>query len=172
MQKENKKQVIGLLGEMNLSMELHERGWQVHKSYIDEGIDFMITKYYCSNCKKANIKLINRAIQVKTSEGINGNYSFHPKIRYDMNGRIFYVWIAVINKSNLHYYIFNTKDVEKFDDLRIDTYQITDNQKTSLRINENGKILNKGKKYDYDCFADFHNNFDCLEKLIQSDCIK
>ena len=79
---------------MNLSMELHERGWQVHKSYIDEGIDFIITKYYCTRCRKfteqlikttlykgnsrkcttnqckfcktKSIKLINRAIQVKT----------------------------------------------------------------------------------------------------------
>ncbi len=199
MVKENKKQIIGLLGEMNLSMELHERGWQVHKSYIDEGIDFMITKYYCIECEKfteqlirneeykgktrkcvtnqckicekEKIKLINRYIQVKTSEGINDSYSFHPKIRYDMNGRIFYVWIAVIDKSNLHYYIFNTKDVEKFDDISIDTYQITDNQKTSLRIDKEGNILNKGKKYNYDCFREFHNNFECLEEILASDLL-
>ena len=179
-QEDKKKQVIGLFGEMNLSMEFHERGWQIHKAYIDEGIDFFITKYYCKNCKKftnqliknqeykgtkkkyvtnkcesceqPSIKLISRAIQVKTSEGINDEYSFHPKIRYDMNGRIFYAWIAVINKKNIHYYIFNTTDVNKFDDIRIDTYQITDNQKTSLKINEDGKILNKGRKYNFDCF--------------------
>ena len=197
MKEEKKKQVIGLLGEMNLSMELHERGWQVHQAYIDEGIDFMIIKYYCLTCKdftqqlidnkkyknqtkkcvtnkcnlckKATIKLLTRAIQVKTSEGKNGHYSFHPKIRYDMNGRIFYVWIAVINKKNIHYYIFNTKDVEKFDDISIDTYQITDNQKTSLKINEFGEVLNKGKKHNYDCFKVFHNNFDCLDEILEFD---
>ena len=197
MEKENKKQVIGLLGEMNLAMELHERGWQVHKSYIDEGIDFMITKYYCLNCRtfteqhiknvpyqnksrkcvtnqckscqQDKIKLINRAIQVKTSEGVNGNYSFHPKIRYDMNGRIFYVWIAVIDKSNLHYYIFNTQNISKFDDINIATYQITDNQKTTLRIDQQGNILNRGRKHNYSCFKDFHNNFNCLEAILDSD---
>jgi hypothetical protein len=197
---DKKKQVIGLLGEMSLSMELHERGWQVHKAYIDEGIDFVITKYYCtsckkfteqlidnkiyqnktrkcvtnkcSRCKKETIKLLTRAIQVKTSEGKNGNYSFHPKIRYDMNGRIFYVWIAVIDKKNLHYYIFNTKDVKKFDDISIDTYQITDNQKTSLRINANGEVLNKGKKHSYSCFKKFHNNFACLDEILKFDNLK
>lgn len=201
MNKENekKKQVIGLLGEMHLSAELHERGWQVHRAYLDEGIDFMVSKYYCDDCrqfteqfiinqpykgksrkcvtnkcykckKEGVIKLINRAIQVKTSEGVGGKYSFHPKIRYDMNGRIFYVWIAVINKHNIHYYIFNTNDVNKFDDTNLPTYQITDNQKTTLRINEEGEVLNKSKKYNYNCFNDsFHNNFDCLEVILESD---
>ena len=51
-QEDKKKQVIGLFGKMNLSMELHERGWQIHKAYIDEGIDFFITKYYCKENKK------------------------------------------------------------------------------------------------------------------------
>ena len=45
-------------------------------------------------------------------------------------------WIAVIDKSNLYYY-----------------------------------ILNKGKKYNYDCFKDFHNNFESLEEIIESDYI-
>jgi hypothetical protein len=49
---EKKKQVIGLYGEMRLSMVLHELGWQVHRAYIDEGIDFTITKYYCPKCQK------------------------------------------------------------------------------------------------------------------------
>ena len=30
------KQVIGLYGEMRLAMELHNRGWQVYRTYIDE----------------------------------------------------------------------------------------------------------------------------------------
>lgn len=43
---EKKKLVIGLYGEMQLSMKLHQLGWQVHRSYIDEGIDFVISRYY------------------------------------------------------------------------------------------------------------------------------
>jgi len=56
---EKKKQVIGLYGEMRLSMELHELGWQVHRAYIDEGIDFTITKYYCPVCKKYSINIFD-----------------------------------------------------------------------------------------------------------------
>ncbi|PJA97847.1 MAG: hypothetical protein CO128_10350 [Ignavibacteriales bacterium CG_4_9_14_3_um_filter_30_11] len=95
---EKKKQVIGLYGEMRLSMELHELGWQVHRAYIDEGIDFTITKYYypnckkysnqyirytirngkkvkcitnlCEHCKKTELEVISRYLQVKTSEEI------------------------------------------------------------------------------------------------------
>ena len=195
---DKKKSVIGLYGEMCLAMELHERDWQVHSAYIDEGIDFVISKYYCVKCKKftsqfirkstyqgksakcvtnlchlckkEKITIITRNIQVKTSESItrdknSKNYSFHPKIRYDMGKNVFYIWIAVINKGNLHYYIFNTLDVEKFDDISIDTYQKTDNQKTTLTIDNNGNVLNKGKKYDYRCFKDFHNNFEILDKI-------
>jgi hypothetical protein len=89
---------IGLYGEMRLSMELHELGWQVHRAYIDEGIDFIITKYYCPKCKKysnqwirfterdkktvkcvtnlcehcqeTELQVVSRYLQVKTSEGI------------------------------------------------------------------------------------------------------
>lgn len=95
---EKKKQVIGLYGEMRLSMQLHDLGWQVHRAYIDEGIDFVITKYYCpvcqkysnqciqtqiykgkkykcvtnlcASCKKTPLTIISRYLQVKTSEGI------------------------------------------------------------------------------------------------------
>jgi hypothetical protein len=113
---------------------------------------------------------------VKTSEGIESSdkniryFSFHPKIRYDMGNDVFYVWIAVfeneqeINNKICHFYIFNTKDVILFDNTNIDTYQITDNQKTTLTVNEDGIVLNKGKKYDYSCFNDkFFNNFKVLE---------
>ena len=98
-EEEKKKQVIGLYGEMQLAMILHNKGWQVHRSYIDEGIDFVITKYYCVKCKKFvnqyirneeynkkkckcvtnlcekckendTLKIITKYLQVKTSEGI------------------------------------------------------------------------------------------------------
>lgn len=205
---DKKKLVIGLYGEMELAMILHERGWQVHRSYIDEGIDFVITKYFCENCKKYtnqyiknefykgknrkcvtnlckscktdNLKIISRYLQVKTSEGIGESYdersfSFHPKIRYDIGDDVFYVWIAIFSKAFLkqqdekiespiiHFYIFNTKDVKLFDDISIATYQITDNQKTTLSIDKDGNILTNGRKYNYDCFKKFHNNFSCLD---------
>ena len=198
---ERKKLVIGLYGEMQLSMVLHELGWQVHRAYIDEGIDFTITRYWCPNCKKytsqwirnkkykgdnkkcvtnlcseckqTELSIISRYLQVKTSEGTATDdygirkFSFHPKIRYDMGDNVFYVWIAVFeNKGDrkCHFYIFNTKDVMKFDDINLDTYQITDNQKTTLTIRDDGVILNKGKLYDYSCFNNsFYLNFGILE---------
>ncbi|MDR0926819.1 MAG: hypothetical protein LBO69_03525 [Ignavibacteria bacterium] len=176
---EKKKQVIGLYGEMQLAMALHEKGWQVHRAYIDEGIDFTITKLWCpkcnkysdqyirnddykgnnrkcvtnlcKHCKKTELNVVPRYLQVKTSEGIETSesdirsFSFHPKIRYDMGNDVFYVWIAVFNNETIndricHFYIFNTKDVSLFDDVSIDTYQITDNQKTTLKINTDGKV--------------------------------
>jgi hypothetical protein len=205
---EKKKLVIGLYGEMQLAMILHEKGWQVHRSYIDEGIDFVITKYWCIKCSKFsnqlikkdyhdaklkkcvtnlcelcetdNLDIISRYLQIKTSEGKgksdnSRDFSFHPKIRYDIGKNMLYVWIAIFSKDFLkrqddqidspiiHFYIFNTDDVKLFDDLTIATYQITDNQKTTLTINKQGDILNKGKKYNYDCFKNFHNNFSCLD---------
>ena len=203
---EKKKLVIGLYGEMRLSMELHELGWQVHRAYIDEGIDFVITKCYCPKCKKyanqwirvqkyngsnqkcvtnlcehcqkTELTVVSRYLQVKTSEGIETNgkgntrdFSFHPKIRYNMGKEIFYIWIAVFNKPKeklCHFYILNTKDVEKFDNIDLPTYQITDNQKTTLTIHENGQVLNKGIKYDYSCFNNhFYNDWHALELEIK-----
>jgi len=198
---DKKKQVIGLYGEMRLSMELHELGWQVHRAYIDEGIDFTITKYYCSNCKKysnqwirkqkykekevkcvtnlceycnkTELEVISRYLQVKTSEGIRTSkanirdFSFHPKIRYNVGKEMFYVWIAIFDETiekKCHFYILNTKDVEQFDNIYLDTYQVTDNQKTTLKIRNDGFVLTKGRFYDYSCFNNrFYNDFDALE---------
>ena len=199
---EKKKLVIGLYGEMRLSMELHDLGWQVHRAYIDEGIDFVATKYFCPKCKKysnqwirfttyngkkskcvtnlcehckdTELTIISRYLQVKTSEGKPTakndvrDFSFHPKIRYDMGDDVFYVWIAVfdqVREKVCHFYIFNTSDVSLFDNIALDTYQITDNQKTTLTINDNGVVLNKGKMYDYSVFnTRFYNDFSALER--------
>lgn len=208
---EKTKQVIGLYGEMQLAMALHQRGWQVHRAYIDDCIDFIITKYFCNkcnqfakqfirkekytdkkgkekigkcvtnlceNCKVNELSIITKYLQVKTSEGIKNkkhddrrDFSFHAKIRYHME-YVYYIWIAVFientgsqNKSNIaitHYYIFKPEDI-KFNDLSIDSYQVTDNQKTALCINTDGTILNEGKKYSYECFKSFHNNFKILD---------
>lgn len=198
---EKKKLVIGLYGEMRLSMELHDLGWQVHRAYIDEGIDFVISRYYCptckkyssqyikkeiyndgvkkcvtnlcKKCKKTELRIISRYLQVKTSEGKPSKientkkFSFHPKIRYDMGNEVFYVWIAVFDENDekrCHFYIFNTKDVNLFDDMGLPVYQTTDNQKTTLTIKSNGKVLNEGKKHNYSCFNNkFHNAWHALE---------
>ncbi|MDD5022306.1 MAG: hypothetical protein PHR82_09300 [Endomicrobiaceae bacterium] len=198
---DKKKLVIGLYGEMRLSMELHELGWQVHRAYIDEGIDFTITKYWCpeckkysnqfirnatykrkhkkcvtnlcEHCKKTELTVVSRYLQVKTSEGKSTkkdnvrDFSFHPKIRYNMGSEVFYVWIAVFDNQKdkkCHFYILNTKDVEKFDNIDLPTYQKTDNQKTTLKISIEGNVLNKGKIYDFSCFNDrFYNDWKALE---------
>ena len=199
---DKKKLVIGIYGEMRLSMELHELGWQVHRAYIDEGIDFTITKYWCSNCKKYSeqyirntkyngknakcvtnlckhcktheLEIISRYLQVKTSEGIEvpgrsdcRSFSFHPKIRYNMGNKIFYVWIAVFDdkdQKKAHFYILKTKDIKKFDNIDLPTYQIFDNQKTELLIRNDGTVLKKGRNYDYSCFNNrFYNDWKILE---------
>lgn len=205
-QREAKKLVIGLYGEMRLSMRLHELGWQVHRAYIDEGIDFTITKYWCSHCKcyakqwirkqnfnskaykcvtnlcskchKTELDVVSRYLQIKTSEGIATQddnirkFSFHPKIRYDMGNNIFYVWIAVFNykyDKQCHFYILNTKDVSLFDNIKLPTYQITDNQKTELRIRNDGVVIKKSQKYSYDIFNDkFYENWNILEDNTKS----
>lgn len=130
---ERDKKVIGLYGEMRLAMELHKRGWQVFRAYIDEKFDFVILKSYCECCKTFR-KALTR----------EGNYK----------GK----------KAN--------SEVERFDDLTLDTYQVTDNQKTELPINKAGEVLKKGKKYDYSAFKNFLNNFECLEELIEGDSWK
>ena len=210
---ESDKRVIGLYGEMRLAMELHKRGWQVYRAYIDDKFDFVILKSYCESCNafknawtrvknykgktrktvtqlcetchQDSLKMLVRFIQVKTSEGINAKrtktgeetkqFDFHPKIRYHLaDSRVFYVWIQVWDKDthDINYYVFNTSDVERFDDLQLDSYQVTDNQKNRLTINKAGKILNKGRKHDFSAFDDFHNNFTCLEERIEGDSWK
>lgn len=89
-----------------------------------------------------------------------------------MGKSVFYVWIAVfanaqnekdLENAKIHFCIFKSDEVNQFDDINLPTYQITDNQKTSLRINIQGEVLNKGKKHSYACFKDFHNHFKILE---------
>ncbi len=122
------------------------------------------------------LEVISRYLQVKTSEGIKTEkpnirkFSFHPKIRYYMGKEVFYVWIAIFNdlkEKICHYYILNTKDVEIFDNINLDTYQITDNQKTELPITTNGIVLKKSTTsigYDYSIFnTRFYNDFNALE---------
>ena len=221
------KREIGLYGEMRFAMELHKRGWQVYRAYIDEKFDFVILKSYCEicqdfrsawkreatytnkkgeekntttvtqlceTCHNDSLKMLVRFIQVKTSEGTPGSkvskrvaqklniqpddeinqYDFHAKLRYHLaDSRIFYAWIQVWSRDmpDVNYYIFKTEDVEKFDNLELDSYQVTDNQKTRLKINRSGKVVNEGKvdKEKYRVFDKFLNNFECLEKIMEGD---
>lgn len=200
------KRVVGLYGEMRLAMELHQRGWQVYRAYIDETIDFTIMKSYCDVCKdfanalrreqtykgrkctavtnlcerceSDSLRMIVRFVQVKTSEGVGKpdkpeerTYSFHPKVRYHLaDGRVFYVWIQVWDPNNVSYFIFRSDDVSRFDNVELDSYQITDNQKINLRIDREGNVLNKGRNFPTaEVFAEFHNDFDVLDQLMAAD---
>ena len=127
--------------------------------------------------------MLVRFIQVKTSEGIpnkttksgeeSRKYSFHARIRYHLaDSRVFYAWVQVWDEDNVNYYIFKTDDVKYFDDLQLDSYQITDNQKTTLTINKEGELLTKGVKHDYSMFEKFNDNFECLEERIEGDSWK
>ena len=185
---------------MRLAMELHGRGWQVYRAYIDEKFDFVIMKTWCTSCKefrkawikqvpykqsirkvvsnlcenchKDSLRMVVRFIQVKTSEGKlstsveHKTFSFHPKIRYHLaDGRIFYVWIQVWDSNNVNYFIFNTDQVTRFDNIGLPTYQVTDNQKTSLRITKEGEVLNRSDIYDYEVFPESLNNFEIFNEL-------
>ena len=186
-------------------MRLHKRGWQVYRAYIDSNVDFILTKYWCTHCKKyAEIEkrkktkgefptdccakclkpkliFIMRFIQVKTSEGISAkrsnkrSYSFHAKLRSNIDPRAFYAWIALVptddpNIVEPHFYIFHHTEIGKFDNLDLPSYQKTDNQKTTLHIDGTGKITNKGRKHSFDCFNDeFYDNFDKLDKPMNYD---
>lgn len=83
--------------------------------------------------------------------------------------------MAIIQKDKIktpYFYTFSHKDINKFDDLSLGSYQKTDNQKTTLHINQNGLVLNKGSKHEYNCFnEDFFNEkgFESLEKIIKLD---
>ena len=64
----------------------------------------------CECCQTQKLGIITKYLQVKTSEGKaieksgeilqnERNFSFHPKIRYDMDKNVFYVWIAVFTDN-------------------------------------------------------------------------
>ena len=205
-QRDDKKQTTGLFGEMHLAMKLHVRGWQVHRAYIDSNTDFVITKYWCSNCEdykplerrkkskgkeayfptdrcadclQTSLHLVVRFVQVKTSEGKPSTkqtnareYSFRAKLRSNVDPRAFYVWIALtpslIKDADPipHFYVFHHTEISRFDDLDLPSYQDTDNQKTTLRIDGQGNILNRSRLYDRSCFKEFYNNFEVLDQTI------
>ena len=82
---------------------------------------------------------------------------------------MFYVWIVVWDKKNVHFYIFKPEQVQEFDDLSLDSYRITDNQKTTLRISQEGEVKNRGRKHDYSSFKEFNNNFAVFNEVSEQD---
>ncbi|MCY4320882.1 MAG: hypothetical protein OXC37_00535, partial [Bdellovibrionaceae bacterium] len=147
------KKLIGLYGEMELAIKLHKEGWQVYRAYIDELIDFVISRYYClkckkytelfvketqynrkkrkcrtnlcAYCKKNQIEIRTKFIQVKSSAGNNkGIFSFHPKLSYDIKD-IFCVWIFIKNAKiqtkpiKCNFFIFKGEPIKKFDNINL-----------------------------------------------------
>ena len=180
------KKLIGLYGEMELAIKLHKEGWQVYRAYIDELIDFVISKYYCLHCKnytsllerkekwkgkKGNKKPVEKTcktnlcekckkdkvviktkfIQAKTSAGVNNNFSFHPKLSHLIKD-LYCVWISIKNHDiskkpiKCNFFIFKGIDIPKFENINLPAYQITDNHKIDLKIDDNGQIITKSKK--------------------------
>ncbi|MCZ0931813.1 MAG: hypothetical protein OXJ52_01500 [Oligoflexia bacterium] len=177
------KKLIGLYGEMELAIKLHKEGWQVYRAYIDELIDFVISRYYCLKCKKYTelyikktsykgknrkteirkcrtnlcnscqtneVEIRTKFIQVKSSAGNNKEvFHFHPKLSHDIKN-IFCVWIFIKNADNktkpikCNFFIFEGELIKEIDNINLDSYQITDNQKIGLKINGKGNITGKG----------------------------
>ena len=78
----------------------------------------------CSHCLKPDLVFVVRFVQVKTSEGLprknhrnERTYSFHTKLRSNIDPRAFYVWIALVpsdsNKLEPHFYIFHHTEKTK-----------------------------------------------------------
>ena len=126
----------------------------------------------CAKCNMPSLEVVTRFIQAKTSAGIKTGkpdirkYSFHAKLCSNVDDRSFYAWIALTGEKDEyqpHFYIFHHTDINKFDNLKLASYQETDNQKTTLRINKEGEVLNKGRIHDYSCFHGFYDNFESLD---------
>jgi len=118
---DKKKQVVGLYGEMRLSMELHELGWQVHRAYFDEDINFIIIKYWCPKCKKYSNQWIRKELYKGKSVKCVTNLCEHCNekelpIREDG---------TVLKKGSAatcyDYSVFNTKFYYNFRALEIET---------------------------------------------------
>lgn len=145
----------------------------------------------CQECKKEKLILITRFLQVKASAGEQKaqdkaiwDYSFHAKLRHNVDPRSYYIWVPLIKVETTCqqartlptdydplFYIFHHSEINKFDNINLPCYQKTDNQKTTLKVNTLTKtVVNKGTKYDYSCFErNFRDNFGKLEKICRQD---
>ena len=137
----------------------------------------------CENCQRNDLIFIVRYLQVKTSEGVAQKakkprhpgakeYSFHAKLRHNVDPRSFYIWVAILDNRKPSFYIFRNDEIDKFDDTSLPSYQDSDNQKTTLRIDTTtGQVLNQakiqGRSYSYfNNPNEFFDNFDKLETII------
>lgn len=125
----------------------------------------------CEKCQKDELVFIVRYLQVKTSAGVDHSipeakdFSYHPKLRYHVDPRFFYVWVAMPNDEPF-YYVFHHTEVAEFDNINLDSYQITDNQQLHLIIDkETGEVV-KNQKY-MDFFNDTDKAFQNFKKLEQ-----
>lgn len=125
----------------------------------------------CEKCQKDELVFIVRYLQVKTSAGVEHrtpeakDFSYHPKLRYHVDPRSYYIWVA-IPEDRPFYYVFRHTEVAEFDDINLDSYQITDNQQLHLIIDkETGEVV-KNQKY-MDFFNDRDKAFQNFEKLEQ-----
>ena len=55
-------------------MELHARGWQVYRAYIDEKFDFVIMKTFCSACQSFSSAYVRKTTEI-TSGGAEKKHS-------------------------------------------------------------------------------------------------
>ena len=137
----------------------------------------------CENCQRNDLIFIVRYLQVKTSEGVAQKakkprypgakeYSFHAKLRHNVDPRSFYIWVAILDNKEPSFYVFGHNEINKFDDISLPSYQNSDNQKTKLRIDTTtGQVLNQakiqGRSYSYfNNPNEFFDNFDKLETII------
>ena len=133
----------------------------------------------CATCLSPSLYSVIRFVQAKTSEGIPfkndigvRKYSFHAKLRSNVDPRAFYVWIALVpapiegQEFFQHFFVFHHSEIARFDNLNLDSYQTTDNQKITLTIDREGNVLNQGRVHDFSCFQEFYNNFEVLDQSI------
>ena len=125
----------------------------------------------CENCQKDDLIFIVRFLQVKTSAGVDHkiqgakDFSYHPKLRYHADPRSFYIWVAMPD-DDAFCYIFHHNEVSQFDNLQLDSYQVTDNQQIHLIIDEvTGQIVTNPKYENF--FNDPNKAFGNFEKLEQ-----
>lgn len=123
----------------------------------------------CEKCQEDDLFFIVRYLQVKTSAGVDHkipgakDFSYHPKLRYHVDPRSFYIWVAM-PEDEAFYYIFHHSEVAEFDNLQLASYQVTDNQQIHLIIDEKTGHVLKNQRY-INFFNDPNKAFYNFEKF-------
>ena len=74
---------------------------------------------------------------------------------------LYCIWIFIRNYNNpkkpikCDFFVFEGFEIAKIDNINLDCYQITDNQKISLKIDDEGNIKTKGVWKQLNHFKDF-----------------